>query len=64
MQLTGPPMTNERSALNPTSISDVRKSVLKAILVPSNRILEPRPCLINLGLLLNAHVAHTFTFKF
>lgn len=57
-------MTNEHSALNPTSISDVRKSVLKAILVPSNRILEPRPCLINLGLLLNVHVAHTFTFKF
>ena len=37
VQLTGPPVMNEHSVLNSTSINDVRKGVLRSILVPSIR---------------------------
>lgn len=63
-KLTCPPVTNEHSVLNPTSLNNVRQCVLKSILVPSNILLEPILVLINLEVLLNVHVAHTFTFKF
>lgn len=54
---------NDHSVLNPTSINGVRECV-KISFSSFSVTLEPCPFLIDLRLLLNAQVAHTFTFKF